>query len=155
MRALILALFATVSAILSNYFALNHHKLWAVPLVFLKTPLLPGIFFGIVLGLAIWVWVSQSAWKILTVLLSTVIAWIAGSFTTQYALDAIAQMLKEIAAPDTSPTINFMCAVSGALTPRGRRPSTARRQEQGTGAGAGSGEQGGGICGVWVGVSLP
>ena len=114
-RALILALFATVSAILSNYFALNHHKLWALPLVFLKTPLLPGIFFGMVLGLAIWIWVSRSAWKILTVLLSTVIAWVAGSFTTQYAFEAIAQMLKEIAAPDTSPTINFMCAVSGAL----------------------------------------
>jgi hypothetical protein len=108
-------LFATVSAILSNYFALNHHKLWALPLVFLKTPLLPGIFFGMVLGLAIWIWVSRSAWKILTVLLSTVIAWVAGSFTTQYAFEAIAQMLKEIAAPGTSPTINFMYAVSGAL----------------------------------------
>ena len=52
-----------------------------------------------VLGLAIWFWVSRSAWKILTVLLSTVIAWVAAWFTAEYAFDAIQQMLKEIAAP--------------------------------------------------------
>jgi hypothetical protein len=106
-RALILALFATVSAILSNFAG----SLWVQPLVFL-----PGIYFGMVLGLAIWFWVSRSAWKILTVLLSTVIAWVAAKFTAEYAFAAIQQMLKEIAAPGTFlPTINFMCAVSGVL----------------------------------------
>ena len=108
-RALILALFATVSAILSNFAEFN------IPWV--HTPLLPGIYFGMVLGLAIWFWVSRSAWKILTVLLSTVIAWVAAFFTANYAFEAIQQMLKEIAAPDTFflPGINFMCAVSGVL----------------------------------------
>jgi hypothetical protein len=69
-----------------------------------------------VLGLAIWFWVSRSAWKILTVLLSTVIAWVAAFFTAEHAYDAIQQMLKEIAAPGTFlPSINFMYAVSGVL----------------------------------------
>jgi hypothetical protein len=71
-----------------------------------------------VLGLAIWFWVSRSAWKILTVLLSTVIAWVAAKFTAEYAFGAIQQMLKEIAAPGNNfafPVINFMGAVSGVL----------------------------------------
>ena len=116
-RALVLALFATVSAILSN-FASNNFP--GVRLVFLHAPLMPGIYFGMVLGLAIWLWVSRSAWKMLTVILSTVIAWVAAWFTAEHVFDAIQQMLKEIAAPGTSelffpPTINFMCAVSGVL----------------------------------------
>jgi hypothetical protein len=71
-----------------------------------------------VLGVAIWFWVSRSAWKILTVLLSTVIAWVAANFTAEHAFGAIQQMLKEIAAPGDDfafPVINFMYAVSGVL----------------------------------------
>ena len=106
-RALILALLASVSAIFSNF---------GLSKVYLNTQPLPGIYFGIVLGLAIWFWVSRSAWKILTVLLSTVIAWVAAKFTAEHAFEAIQQMLKEIAAPgNTFPTINFMFAVCGVL----------------------------------------
>ena len=72
-----------------------------------------------VLGLAIWFWVSRSAWKILTVLLSTVIAWVAAKFTAEHAFGAIQQMLEEIAAPGNPmifpPMINFMLAVCGVL----------------------------------------
>jgi hypothetical protein len=113
-RALILALLATVSAILSN-FAPSNDILWVQPLVTLKTPLLPGIYFGIVLGLAIWFWVSRNALKILTVLFSTVIAWIAAKITAEYAFGEIEQMLKEIAAPGKPQMINFMLAVCGVL----------------------------------------
>ena len=106
-RALILALLASVSAIFSNF---------ELSKVYLNTQPLPGIYFGIVLGLAIWFWVSRSAWKIITVLLSTVIAWVAAKFTAEHAFEAIQQMLKEIAAPgNTFPTINFMFAVCGVL----------------------------------------
>ena len=106
-RALILALFATVSAVLSNF---------AGSKVYLNTQPLPGIYFGMVLGLAIWFWVSRSALKILTVLLSTVIAWVAARITAEHAFGAIQQMLKEIAEPgNTFPTINFMFAVCGVL----------------------------------------
>ena len=116
MRALILALFAIVSAILSTFAGYN--SILGVRLEFLDTPLLPGIYFGMVLGLAIWFWVSRSPWKILAVLLSTVIAWVAAVFTAEHAFGAIQQMLKEIVAPGNDfafPRINFMNAVSGAL----------------------------------------
>jgi hypothetical protein len=113
-RAIILAALAIVSAILSNF--AGSKILWVQTLVSLSTPLLPGIYFGMVLGLAIWFWVSRSPLKILTLLLSTVIAWAAARFTAEYAFGAIQQMLKEIAAPgNTFPTINFMFAVCGVL----------------------------------------
>jgi hypothetical protein len=95
-RALILALFATVSAVLSNF--AGSKILWVQTLVSLNTPLLPGIYFGMVLGLAIWFWVSRSPLKILT------------------ALGEIDQMLKEIAAPGKIfPPIKFVLAVCGVL----------------------------------------
>jgi hypothetical protein len=114
-RALILALFATVSAILSNF---------AGSKVYLNTQPLPGIYFGMVLGMGIWFWVSRSAWKILTVLLSTVIAWVAARNTAVHAFEAIHQMLQEIAAPGISPEINFMFAVCGVTLP----PTFIQRQ---------------------------
>jgi hypothetical protein len=109
-RAIILAALAIVSAILSNFAP----RLWK-PLVFLNTPLLPGIYFGMVLGLAIWFWVSRNLLKILTVLLSTVIAWVAAWITAEHAFEAIQHMLEEIAAPGKTPMINFVLAVCGVL----------------------------------------
>ena len=82
----------------------------------LNTPLLPGIYFGIVIGLAIWFWASRNPLKILTVLLSTVIAWVAAHITAEYVFGEIEQMLKEIAAPGKIlPPINFVLAVCGVL----------------------------------------
>ena len=99
-RALILALFATVSAILSNF-------AW-FPLVF---PLLPGIFFGTVLSLAIWLWVSRHPFKLGYILLATAVAWVGAKITAEHQ-----QMLVEIAPGGTTlPTINFMFAVSEVL----------------------------------------
>jgi len=62
-----------------------------------------------VLGLAIWFWVSRSALKILAVLLSTVIAWVAAKITAEYAFGAIQQMLEEIAAPGSDETPRDLC----------------------------------------------
>ena len=123
-RALILALFATVSAILSN-FAFN--KILWVHVGTLNTSLLPGIYFGMVLGLATWFWVSRSALKMLTVLLFTVIAWVAAQITAEHAFGAIQQMLEEIAAPgklpmiNVPPMINFTLAVCGVPRGAGRK----------------------------------
>jgi hypothetical protein len=106
-------LFAIVSAILSN-FALNHHMLWAPP--FLNTPLLPGIFFGTVLSLAIWLWVSRHPFKLGYILLATAVAWVGAKITAEHVFGSIQQMLVEIAPGGTTfPTINFMLAVSGVL----------------------------------------
>jgi hypothetical protein len=74
-----------------------------------------------VLGLAIWFWVSRSAWKTITVLLSTVIAWLAANFTAEHVFGSIQQMLEEIAAPgkpsmiNLLPMIKFTLAVAGVL----------------------------------------
>jgi hypothetical protein len=104
-RALILALFATVSAILSNF-------AW-FPLVF---PILPGIFFGTVLSLAIWLWVSRHPFKLGYILLATAVAWVGAKITAEHVFGSIQQMLVEIAPGGTTfPAINFMFAVSGVL----------------------------------------
>jgi hypothetical protein len=68
-----------------------------------------------VLGLAIWFWISRSALKIIAVILSTLIAWVAAKITAEYAFGAIQQMLEEIAAPGRLPMITFVLAVCGVL----------------------------------------
>ena len=58
---MILASLAIVSAILSN-FAYNDKILSRLGIW--NTPLLPGLFFGTVLALAIWLWVSRRIFAI-------------------------------------------------------------------------------------------
>jgi hypothetical protein len=114
-RAIILAALAIVSAILSN-FAWHDGILWTPRLALRDIPLLPGVFFGIVLALAIWLWVSRRIFAMVVILLSTVLAWFAAGITAQYALTSIHKMLEEIAAPGKIvPTINFTLAVCGVL----------------------------------------
>jgi len=74
-----------------------------------------------VLGLAIWFWVSRSALKIIAVILSTIIAWVAAKITAEYAFGAIQHMLEEIAAPGKLPMISFVFAVCGVLGGAGRK----------------------------------
>src|SRR5262249_18453342 len=78
-------------------------------------PLLPGVFFGTVLALAIWLWVSRRIFAIAFMLLSSVLAWLAAAITALYASDSIQKMLDEIAAPGKIQTINFALAVCGVL----------------------------------------
>src|SRR5215831_52351 len=113
-RAIILAALAIVSAILSNL-AWRGGILWTPRLAVWGVPLLPGVFFGTVLALAIWLWVSRSIFAIAVILLSTVLAWFAAEITAQHAFEAIQQMLQEIAAPGKPLEINFMLAVCGVL----------------------------------------
>jgi hypothetical protein len=120
-RAIILAALAIFSAILSN-FAWHGGILWAPRLVIWDVPLLPGLFFGTVLALAIWLWVSRRIFAIAVILLSTVLAWLAAGITAEYALEyaltSIQKMLHEIAGPGKAiPPINlnFLLAVCGVL----------------------------------------
>src|SRR5262249_35422841 len=112
-RAMILAALAIVSAILSNFAGndkiLSRLAIW-------NTPLLPGLFFGTVLRLAIWLWVSRRIFAIAAILLSTVLAWLAAEQTAFYAFASIQKMLDEIAVPGKAfPTINFVPAICGVL----------------------------------------
>jgi hypothetical protein len=114
-RAIILAAPAIISAILSN-FAGPDGILWTPRVAVWEVPLLPGVFFGTVLALAIWLWVSRRILTIAVILLSTVLAWFAAWTTALYAFASIQKMLDEIAAPGTIfPTINFTFAVCGVL----------------------------------------
>ena len=77
------------------------------------------MFFGTVLSLAIWLWVSRHPFKIGYILLATVVAWVGAKIAAEYVFGSIQQMLVEIAPGGTPfptfPTINFMLAVSGVL----------------------------------------
>src|SRR6516225_6427888 len=113
-RAIILAALAIVSAILSN-FAGHDGILWTRRVAVWEVPLLPGVFFGTVLALAIWLWVSRRIFTIAVILLATVLAWFAAWTTALYAFESIQKMLDEIAAPGKIfPTINFTLAVCAA-----------------------------------------
>jgi hypothetical protein len=122
-RAIILAALAIVSAILSNFAGHGgilwspRLAVWGIPLLAVwGIPLLPGVFFGAVLALAIWLWVSRRILAIAAILLSTVLAWLAAYFTAEYVFFSIQKMLDEIAAPGKIfPTINFTFAVCGVL----------------------------------------
>ena len=113
-RAIILAALAIVSAILSS-FAWHDGILWTPRLVIWDVPVLPGLFFGTVLALAIWLWASQRIFGIAAILVLTVLAWIAAAKTAEYALEYFGKMLEEIAAPGKPRTINFLVAVCGVL----------------------------------------
>ena len=99
----------------------NYNNVLWVQLLKTSLPPLPGLYFGMMLGLAVWFWVSRSTWKTITVLLSTVIAWLAANFTAEHVFGSIRQMLEEIAAPgkpsmiNLLPMIKFTLAVAGVL----------------------------------------
>jgi hypothetical protein len=112
-RAVILGALAIVSAVLSN-FAWHNGIPWTPRLAIWGIPLLPGVFFGTVVALAIWLWVSRRIFAIGVILLSTVLAWLAAWTTAEYALNSIQKMLQEIVLGKT-PTINFTLAVCGVL----------------------------------------
>lgn len=113
-RAIILAALAIVSAMLSN-FSFNDKIL--SQLAVWNTPLLPALFFGTVLALAIWLWASRRIFVMAGILLSTVLAWLAAEQTAVYAFTSISKMLDEIATPGKilPTTINFEAAVCGVL----------------------------------------
>jgi hypothetical protein len=114
-RAISLASLAIVSAILSN-FAWSNHTFWVPALVIWNTPVLPGIFFGVVPSLGIWLWVSRQPFKMAFILLASVVAWIAVKIAAERAYASIQQMLTEIASRERSfPRKNFMLAASGVL----------------------------------------
>ncbi|SRR6266446_3960920 len=114
-RAIILASLAIVSGVLSNFSSLLAPSLSFFSQLFFGVDLLPGIFFGMVLGLAIRLWVSRRIFEIFAMVLSTVVAWFAAVKTAETAYHSIQHMLAEIAAPGTDLTINFMFAVCGVL----------------------------------------
>ena len=76
--AALLALLAVVSALLSNYVQLDPWELLKVA-VFArdKFPVLPAIYFGVVLCVGVFLWETRSAAMLVVAFAAAVIAWIA------------------------------------------------------------------------------
>jgi hypothetical protein len=80
-RALVLALLAVFSALLSTY-ALSF---WGVN----GAPVLPGIYFGLVLGLGVFCWITRRKSDLFTVLAVTTIAWFLAYQTARHVYEFI------------------------------------------------------------------
>lgn len=76
-RAGILAGLAVISALLTTYLSVDPWKVLQIALdKDIPTPILPGLYFGLVLGAAIYLWTSKNAFNVVAVLIITVVAWI-------------------------------------------------------------------------------
>lgn len=47
----------------------------------MPTPILPGLYFGLVLGAAIYLWTSRNALNVVAIVIVTVVAWIVAHHT--------------------------------------------------------------------------
>lgn len=73
--------------------------------------MLPGVFFGIALATAIWLWVSRRPFGILIVFVSTVIAWLAAEYIAERTFFFIGDMGNRIGLPNE--TGIFLSVVPG------------------------------------------
>jgi hypothetical protein len=115
-RALVLALLALLSAFLSTYAESGF-------LLINGTPILPGIYFGLVLSFGVFCWTSRRKSELLTVLVITTGAWILAFQTGRHVYEFIDSELVRIqkqTAPDSvssvsSLDVNYVVALCGAL----------------------------------------
>jgi hypothetical protein len=84
-RALILGALSVVSAVLSVYVP--------SPLFIHNTPLLPALWFGLVLCAGVAIWASRNAFRIFVVLLGSFVAWQAAVETTDALYDSMARQI--------------------------------------------------------------
>jgi hypothetical protein len=101
-RALILGIFAVVSAVLGWYLRTPHF------LIIRNTDPLPALWFGFVLCIGIVLWASHSLFDLFTVLLASFIAWVAAVETTIY-------IIRNIVDPITSRPSNFLVGMCGMI----------------------------------------
>jgi hypothetical protein len=117
-RALVLALLAVLSAFLSTYAS------WESGFLLInRTPILPGIYFGLVLIFGVFCWTSRRKSELFTVLVITTVAWILAHQTAHHAYELIDSELVRIqkqTAPDSTSTVpgfevKYVVALCGAL----------------------------------------
>ena len=81
-RALILAGLAFVSALLTNFAGEDPWRMLSIAFdKDVPTPILPGLYFGLVIGAAVYVWTTRNTFNFFAVLLMTIFAWIAAHHT--------------------------------------------------------------------------
>src|SRR5947207_9436079 len=107
-RALLLAAGAVGSALLSNY-------LPGPEISFLEFPILPGVYFGIVLATAVYLWVTRSAVATIAIVVASLLAWIAAVETATHMHQWMTGSLREIAkiAEPFPVELDYLLAVCG------------------------------------------
>jgi hypothetical protein len=117
-RALVLALLAILSALLSTYAS------WDSGFLLINgTPILPGIYFGLVLSFGVFCWTSRRKSELFTVLVITTVAWILAHQTAGHAykfIDSELVRMQKQTAPDSTSTVHgfelkYVLALCGAL----------------------------------------
>jgi hypothetical protein len=112
-RALVLAVLALGSALLS----------WGLPepdiVFFHKTPMLPALWFGLVLCAGTALWSSRSPFTLVIVLVACGIAWLAAFETTVHVNGSIEdQIVSQSGAPVPNfsvPIVNYLLGLCGML----------------------------------------
>ena len=112
-RALVLAVLALGSALLS----------WGLPepdiVFFHKTPMLPALWFGLVLCAGVALWSSRSPFTLVIVLVACGIAWLAAFETTVHVNSSIEdQIVSQPGAPVPNfsvPIVNYLLGLCGML----------------------------------------
>jgi hypothetical protein len=112
-RALVLAVLAIVSALLS----------WSLPepdIVFIhNTPMLPALWFGLVLCTGVALWSSRSPFTLVIVLVASGLAWLAAFETTIQVHSSIEdQIASQAGAPAPNfnvPVVNYLKGLCGML----------------------------------------
>ena len=81
-RAGLLAGLAVISALLTTYLDSDPWRVLQVSLdKDVPTPLLPGLYFGAVLGLATYLWTSKNAFNVVAVVIVSTAAWVVAHHT--------------------------------------------------------------------------
>jgi hypothetical protein len=117
-RALVLALLAMFSALLSTYASRDFGIL-----VVNGTPILPGIYFGLVLSLGVFCWTTRRKSELFTVLVITTVAWILAFQTARHIYELIngelGRIQKQVALDSgslvTGLRVNYVFALCGAF----------------------------------------
>jgi hypothetical protein len=111
-----LAGMAIGSALLSVYIG------WDVRgFTFFDVPGLPGLYFGLVLGVGVYLWAKRSGIRIATVVILTIVAWVCGVKTAFFVNEFISQTVNEIAQTPGRLAANLpnyafaLCGVLGGL----------------------------------------
>jgi hypothetical protein len=110
-RATVLAVAALISAILSDFGM--YGELANIPRIW-GAPPLPGLFFGLVLAAATWLWASPNVVKSAHTFLFTLLAWILAVKASDYVRNVI---LREVAHAQSFwwDTPNYINDISGVL----------------------------------------
>lgn len=111
--ALFLAALAVVSALLSNFVSYVPHTNDFPKLD--DVPLLPGLYFGVVIAIGVFLWKGKSAFELAVVIAAVVISWILAWRTAIAVSDFLGQFhTGDITAPD-SRGFPFNLAISGIV----------------------------------------